>query len=105
MGVNWKKLLQVGTSIAAGLTGIAALNMIPDLVFTIEKLFVGKPGQGETKKGLVLEMVLYQISIAEGVSKRDLLNNEKFMDALDRAIDNVVEMYNAIAWKKTPINS
>lgn len=101
MGFNWKKLLQIGTGIAAGVTGIQALNYIPDIITTVEKLFAGKPHEGETKKMLVLEMVLNTVSISEGITRRDLLNNEPFMNALDKAVDNMVEMYNAIYWKKT----
>ena len=98
--MNWKKLLQIGTSVAASVTGIGALAMIPDLVNTVEKLFFGKPGQGETKKAIVMEMILYSMTVSEGVSRRDLLDNEKFMDAMDKAIDAIVEMNNAIYWKK-----
>jgi hypothetical protein len=100
MGFPWKKILGIGANVAAAVTGIGAINLIPEIVVSVEQIFHGQPGSGETKKAVVLQMALLAICAAEGISKRDLINNEQAMDALDDMIEAAVKMNNAIHWKK-----
>ena len=107
MAFPWKQIL-AGAKFGAGLaanvvTGGAAgavLTLIPDLVDTLEKAFISQPGSGMTKKELALKLSMFGIAAAEGISQKDLFENEAAMDAIDAMIEAAVAFNNAI--NRTP---
>lgn len=107
MGFPWKQIL-AGLKIGAGIagtviTGGAAapiLALIPALVGTVEDAFINQPGSGETKKRLVLQMSLFSIAAAEGISQKDLIEDEAAMDAIDQIIEGCVAFDKAIKARK-----
>jgi hypothetical protein len=105
--MDWKKLLNtlvpLGANIASSLTGVSSISAIPSVIYAMENAFKG--GSGPAKKQAVMETVLISLAVAEGLSKKDLIANEAFMDALDRCIDDFVVLENAIHWKKPIVTS
>jgi hypothetical protein len=106
MKFPWKEILKgakIGVGIAGGIftggTSGVLLSLLPDLVDTVEKAFITQPGSGQTKKLLVLQTALFSIAAAEGISRKDLLDNEPAMDAIEQIIEGVVAFNNAIRRK------
>lgn len=107
MGFPWRQILagvKIGAGVAAGVvTGGAAapvIALIPSLVETVESAFSGQPGSGEKKKMLVLQMSLFSIAAAEGISQKDLVEDEAAMDAIDAIIEGCVAFDKAIKARK-----
>ena len=75
------------------------LPAVFDAVKLVEKLFGGE--KGEVKRGVAIEVVKLVILAAEGVSGKDLVENEAFAAAVGQIVDSVVAALNATnAFKK-----
>ena len=75
------------------------LPAVFDAVKLVEKLFGG--GKGSEKRGVAVEIVKLVILAAEGLSGKDLVENEAFAAAVGQIVDGVVAALNATnAFKK-----
>jgi hypothetical protein len=104
MGFPWRTILNVASSVAGVAAPIAKASGIP-IVSQVASAIIGienalGSGTGETKKKAVLEIAMSALCAAEGITRQDLMNNEKAMDALDGLIEHIVDFHNAINWKK-----
>lgn len=77
------------------LQGIA---FIPAVVNGIEGLFANRPGAD--KKDAALSFVQTAISMADHVSSRQIVDEEKFKSGLSQIIDGTVQCLNASIWAK-----
>jgi hypothetical protein len=102
MGFPWKQILTLGMSIgsqvASTLTGNSMISTIPQIVVAVENAIKGK-ATSEEKKATALEAVLVALTMAESVTRKDLVDNDAAMSAIDRLIDDIVALENAIHWK------
>ena len=81
--------------LATLLRGIA---FVPAVVQGVESLFGGKAGSD--KKDAALNFVASALSITEAVTKKDIVDVEKFRGGLGQIIDGTVQCLNASAWAK-----
>jgi hypothetical protein len=81
--------------LATLLRGIA---FVPAVVQGVESLFGSKAGSD--KKEAALNFVASALSITEAVSKKDIVDVEKFRGGLGQIIDGTVQCLNASAWAK-----
>ena len=77
------------------LQGIA---FIPAVVNGIEGLFANRPGVD--KKDAALSFVQAAISMADHVSSRQIVDEEKLKSGLSQIIDGTVQCLNASVWAK-----
>lgn len=77
------------------LQGIA---FVPSVVQAIESLFGGRPGAD--KKDAALSFVQTALSMAEAVSSRQIVDEDKFREGLSKVIDGTVQCLNASLWAK-----
>ena len=77
---------------------LRGISFIPAVVHGIEALFGGN--KGADKKESALGFVSAALSIAEAVTNKDIVDEDKFRDGLGKVIDGVVECLNASAWAK-----
>jgi hypothetical protein len=82
--------------LATLLRGIA---FVPAVVQGVESLFGSKAGSD--KKEAALNFVASALAITEAVSKKDIVDVEKFRGGLGQIIDGTVQCLNASAWAKT----
>ncbi len=78
------------------LQGIA---FVPAIVTGIEGLFGGK--LGTEKKDAAVSFLETALSMSEAVASRQIVDEIKFKDGINKVIDGTVECLNASAWKKT----
>jgi hypothetical protein len=81
--------------LATLLRGIA---FVPAVVQGVESLFGSKTGSD--KKDAALNFVASALSITEAVSKKEIIDVEKFRGGLGQIIDGTVQCLNASAWAK-----
>ena len=81
--------------LATLLRGIA---YIPAIVTGIEGLFGSK--SGSEKKESALSFVSAAISMTDAITKRQILDADKFRDGLSKVIDGTVQCLNASTWAK-----
>lgn len=99
MKFPWRQLLGIGSKIVSVVVpGAGVLAMIPELVISFQSTFPS--GTGAQKKELVLKTVLMSLQATEGISQRDLLNDEEFMDAVDDYIEAQVKLMKLLKKKK-----
>jgi hypothetical protein len=79
--------------------GLGAVALIPQIVSGVEAAFSAQ-GSGEAKKAAAMQATIVAITIAEGITQKDLVNNDAAMTAIDHLIDDAVALENAIHWKK-----
>jgi hypothetical protein len=77
---------------------LRGISFIPAVVHGIEALFGGN--KGADKKESALAFVSAALSMAEAVTNKDIVDEDKFRDGLGKVIDGVVECLNASAWAK-----
>jgi hypothetical protein len=75
------------------LQGIA---FVPAVVTGIEKIFSGRTGSD--KRDAALSFVEAAISMADAVSNRQIVDENKFKTGLGKVIDGAVECLNASVW-------
>ncbi|MDP9159647.1 MAG: hypothetical protein M3O09_05390 [Acidobacteriota bacterium] len=78
------------------LQGIA---FVPAVVHGIEGLFGGK--SGIEKKDAALSFLETALSLSDAVAGRQIVDETKFRDGINKVIDGTVECLNASAWKKS----
>ena len=81
--------------LATLLRGIA---FVPAVVQGVESLFGSKAGSD--KKEAALNFVASALAITEAVSKKEIVDVEKFRGGLGQIIDGTVQCLNASAWAK-----
>ena len=79
-------------------TLLRSIAFIPAVVQGVESVFGGKAGTD--KKEAALNFVASALSITEAVSKKDIVDVEKFRGGLGQIIDGTVQCLNASAWAK-----
>jgi len=82
------------------LQGIA---FIPAVVNGIEGLFGSRAG-GD-KKSAALSFVQSALSMADAVTNRQIVDEEKFKQGLNKVIDGTVDCLNASVWAKAQPSS
>ena len=83
-----------------GAVGLVIVKL-PQIIEAVETIFGS--GNGAVKQESVVALVSAILSTAEGVSSKDIVDNDAFQAGLRKAIDGTVEMLNASIWyKKTP---
>lgn len=80
------------------LQGIA---FVPAVVNGIEGLFGGK--SGVEKKDAALSFLETALSMTEAVAGRQIVDEARFRDGINKVIDGTVECLNASAWKKNEL--
>lgn len=71
------------------------VSWVPIVVGLVEKVLPGG-GRGAEKRGVAVELLKWAIVLVEGVSHKDLVNNDLFAVAVGQVIDGVVAAQNAI---------
>lgn len=79
-------------------TLLRSIAFIPAVVQGVESVFGGKAGTD--KKEVALTFVTSALSITEAVSKKEIVDVEKFRGGLGQIIDGTVQCLNASAWAK-----
>ena len=79
-------------------TLLRSIAFVPTVVQGIESLIGSK--SGSDKKDAALNFVASALSITEAVSKKDIVDVEKFRGGLGQIIDGTVQCLNASAWAK-----
>ncbi len=77
---------------------LQGISFVPAVVNGIEGLF-GKRSGGD-KKEAALSFVGSALSMAEAVSAKDIVDEDKFKEGLGKIIDGTVECLNASIWAK-----
>ncbi len=77
---------------------LRGISFLPAIVHGIEALFGGN--KGADKKESALAFVSAALSMAEAVTNKDIVDENKFRDGLSKVIDGVVECLNASVWAK-----
>lgn len=105
MGFPWRQILGVGKTISnIFLPGIVseAIDRIEDTVIAFKA--EGKTGWASVEKQQkALELILDGIVVAEGIAKKDLLDNPTVDAAGRRAIDAMVSSKKALAEFKATV--
>ena len=105
MAFPWKEILKIGLTIGTQVAGAlipgagAVVALIPQVIAAVEAAISGS-GAGAQKKTAAMEAVMTALAIAEGITRKDLIDNGAAMDAIDHLIDDAVALENAIHWKK-----
>jgi len=77
---------------------LKVVAFLPALITGIEPIFGDKTGK--TKQDTVIGLVGSILGMAESVSAKDIVDNDKFQEGLRQAIDGIVKMMNASIWAK-----
>ena len=80
-------------------TLLRSIAFVPAVVQGVESLFGSKTGSD--KKDAALNFVASALAITEAVSKKEIVDVEKFRGGLGQIIDGTVQCLNASAWSKT----
>lgn len=87
---------KIGGGVIGGVGYIGPAIQLAEIVFAQ----IGKANAGGDKKELVKTLVKQAILTGEGISQKDIIDEDKFTDGLDKAVDGVVAMLNASVWYK-----
>ncbi len=77
---------------------LQGISFIPAIVSGIENIFGNRTGV--EKKDAALSFVQTALSMAEAVSSREIVDEIKFKEGLERVIDGTVLCLNASIWAK-----
>jgi len=100
MGISASSL--IGPIVGAVKGIYSAIAMIPaaiNIVELVSKIFKGTPS-GDEKHRAAVEIIKNMIMAGEGISQKDIVDEEAFAVGLDVAIDGIVAMLNASIWYK-----
>jgi hypothetical protein len=78
---------------------LQGMAFVPAVVNGIEGLFGTRSGQ--EKKESALSFVAAALQLTESVSKREIVDEDKFRAGLSQIIDGTVECLNASSWAGT----
>jgi len=79
-------------------TLLQTIAFVPAVVNGIEGLFSRRTGT--EKKDAALSFLESALSVSSAVASREIVDEEKFKAGLAKAIDGVVECFNASVWAK-----
>jgi len=79
-------------------TLLQTISFVPAVVNGIEGLFSHRTGT--EKKDAALSFLESALSVSSAVASREIVDEEKFKAGLAKAIDGVVECFNASVWAK-----
>jgi len=79
-------------------TLLQTIALVPAVVNGIEGLFSHRTGT--EKKDAALSFLEAALSVSSAVASREIVDEEKFKAGLSKAIDGVVECFNASVWAK-----
>jgi hypothetical protein len=75
------------------------LPIIPGVVKAVEKIFKGQEKAGPQKRAAAIDIVLLLVAplvmLVEGISGKDLVEDEAFVAAIGQIVDGVVAALNA----------
>jgi len=74
---------------------LSIIAQIPALVGVVEKLIPGRR-KGSFKKSAVTGMVRIAVEAVEGISGKDLVDNEAFIAGIDKTIEGAVQAMSAV---------
>jgi hypothetical protein len=77
---------------------LQGISFVPTVVNGIEVLFSGK--SGSDKKDAAVSFVGTALSMAEAISAREIVDQERFKLGLGKVIDGTVDCLNASIWAK-----
>jgi hypothetical protein len=77
---------------------LKVLGYLPALLTGIEGLF--GPKSGAQKQSTAISLVGLMFAGIEGISGKDIVDNDKFQEGLKKVIDGTVECLNASVWQK-----
>jgi hypothetical protein len=80
------------------LFGVAAFAADPAKTLIQESIFGSK--SGTEKKDAALNFVASALSITEAITKKDIVDVDRFRGGLGQIIDGTVQCLNASAWAK-----
>lgn len=75
------------------------IKLIPIIISSItvvENLFRGRNGKGPEKKEAYIEAVMAALGITEGITNKDLIDDEKFKKIIGKLGDDFIEVNNFI---------
>jgi hypothetical protein len=75
---------------------LQGMSLIPAVVSSIEGLFGREAGQ--QKKESAMAFLLAAMQFPKATARREIVDGEKFRAGLSKAIDGVVECFNASCW-------
>lgn len=99
MGIFSKILagVKIAGSVASAFNPVFA--MLPVLIQGVESA-VKQGKQGAMKKEIVRSILVSYFAIHEGIAEKDLYSDDAFIKGVDKIIDGLVEVYNAVLWKQ-----
>jgi len=74
------------------------ITMLPSIILGVENLMTGL--KGDQKQATVIEFAGFSLNLAEAISSKDIVDNDKFQEGLKQANDGIVKMLNASIWYK-----
>lgn len=74
---------------------LGIVTQIPALVGMVQSLIPGK-GKGPFRKSAITGIIRVAVQAAEGISGKDLVNDEEFVAGIDMAIEGAVKAMNAV---------
>ncbi len=79
-------------------TLLRGISFVPAVITGIEGWFEGR--SGADKKQAALSFIGAAIAMTDAVTRREILDADKFKAGLSQVIDGTVECLNASAWAK-----
>jgi hypothetical protein len=74
------------------------LAYVPSILIGIEALHGA--GNGDQKKKAAMDLVRTALVTAEGITEKDIADNGKFTEGVEKVVDGVVACLNASVWYK-----
>lgn len=65
-------------------------------ITVVETIFKGKSGKGTEKKEAYIEAVMAALGITEGLTNKDLVDDEKFRKLIGKLGDDFIEVNNFV---------
>lgn len=104
-GTIGKAVLGVTAGVVSGGAAPGIIAALPSIIQLVERILPHKenqPATGTAKHDAVVSIVKEMILTAEGVSGKDIVDEVAFTDGLNQAIEGIVKVLNATAWKAAP---
>jgi hypothetical protein len=77
---------------------LQGISFLPAVVNGIESLFGGR--SGADKRDAALSFVQAALSMSDAVASRQIVDESKFKEGLEKIVDGTVACLNASAWAK-----
>lgn len=79
-------------------TLLQTIAFVPTVIKEIEGLFSHRPGK--EKKDAAMSFLQAALSMSSAVANKQIVDQAKFTDGLEKVVDGTVECLNASAWAK-----